>query len=112
MSTRDQMLGRLLVREKGDCDYTNGEYMLPSFLSAEFSTDLAILLIAQGAGGVEEARIGPLFQYRTRPVHLHLYLGLVPHLVHNSAVWIPFSARRGTLGVAAVKQGQAGAALA
>ena len=56
------MLGRLLVREKGDCDYTNGEYMLPSFLSAEFSTDLAVLLIDLGAGGVEEARIGPLFQ--------------------------------------------------
>ena len=32
--------------------------MLPSFLSAEFSSDLAVLLIAQGAGGVEEARIG------------------------------------------------------
>ena len=72
MSALDQRLGRLLVREKGDCDYTNGEYMLPSFLSAEFSTDLAVLLIDLGAGGVEEARIGPLFQYRTRPVHLHL----------------------------------------
>ena len=30
-------------------------YMLHSFLSAEFSTDFAVLLIAQGAGGVEEA---------------------------------------------------------
>ena len=79
-------MGRLLVREKEDCDYSNEEYMLPSFLFAEFSTDLAVLLIVQGAGGVEEARIGPLFQYRTGPVHLHLHLGIVPHLVHNSAV--------------------------
>ena len=55
VSALDQRLGRLLVREKGDCDYTNGEYMLHSFLSAEFSTDFAVLLMAQGAGRVEEA---------------------------------------------------------
>ena len=29
--------------------------MLHSFLSAEFSTDFAVLFIAQGAGGVEKA---------------------------------------------------------
>ena len=38
-----------MVREKGDCGYTKGEFMLPSFLSAKFYTDLAVLLISRGA---------------------------------------------------------------
>eukprot|EP00092_Neocalanus_flemingeri_P029626 GFUD01032172.1.p1 GENE.GFUD01032172.1~~GFUD01032172.1.p1 ORF type:complete len:768 (-),score=319.74 GFUD01032172.1:114-2417(-) len=73
-----QVLGRLLEREEGDslemsldCDETKGEYKLPSFLPAEFSTDLveevgsvsrkqADLLIAQQASLLQTAESAAL----------------------------------------------------
>jgi len=71
-------LGRLLEKEEGDtfemsldCDDTKGEYKLPSFLPAEFSTDLveevgsvsrkqADLLIAQQASLLQTAECAAL----------------------------------------------------